>query len=104
MKLDELQRKLLAAARANPPRDDVPYAFEKRIIAALRPSRLPDLAALWARALWRAAVPCLAVMVLFGMWTLIPTAADGANATAEGLSQHLEQTLLAAAEPTEEVQ
>ncbi len=31
MNVDELRRKLIAAARANPPSDHVPYAFEKRI-------------------------------------------------------------------------
>ena len=29
MNLAELERKLIAAARANPPSDRVPYAFEK---------------------------------------------------------------------------
>ena len=35
MNLAELERKLIAAARANPPSDRVPYAFEKRIMARL---------------------------------------------------------------------
>ena len=41
MNLAELERKLIAAARANPPSDRVPYAFEKRIMARLaaRPVR-----------------------------------------------------------------
>jgi len=36
MNLAGLQRKLIAAARANPPSDRVPFAFEKRILAQLR--------------------------------------------------------------------
>ena len=35
MNLAELQKKLIAAARANPPGDGVPYAFEKRVMALL---------------------------------------------------------------------
>jgi len=35
MNLVELQKKLIAAARANAPADNVPYAFEKRITALL---------------------------------------------------------------------
>ena len=31
MNLEPLQKKLLAAARAHPPSDRVPYAFEQRI-------------------------------------------------------------------------
>jgi len=64
MKLSELQKKLIAAARANPPSDRVPYAFEKRITALLAARPVLDRWALWSRALWRGAVGCLAVMAL----------------------------------------
>ena len=53
MNLAELERKLIAAARANPPSDRVPYAFEKRIMARLAAWPVADSWALWARALWR---------------------------------------------------
>ena len=47
------------------PRDErVPYAFEKRIIAHLRSAPELDTVTLWARGLWRAAAPCLAIMVV----------------------------------------
>ena len=36
MNLPKLQEKLLAAARGNPPGDQVPYAFEQRVMARLR--------------------------------------------------------------------
>ncbi len=35
MNLAELERKLIAAARANSPSERVPYAFEKRILALI---------------------------------------------------------------------
>ena len=69
MNLAELERKLIAAARANPPSDRVPYAFEKRIMARLAARPMADDWELWARALWRAAAPCVAIMVLLGAWS-----------------------------------
>jgi hypothetical protein len=93
MKLDELHQKLIAAARANPPSDHVPFAFEKRIMARLPARLVPDEWALWSHALWRAAALCVAVMLLFTAWTFVaPTSA----APASDLSQEFENTLLAA--------
>src|ERR1035441_10170892 len=59
MNVTQLERKLIAAARANPPSDRVPYAFEKRIMAHLAAQPVVDDWALWARALLRAAAPCV---------------------------------------------
>jgi anti-sigma-K factor RskA len=93
MNLAELERKLIAAARANPPSDRVPYAFEKRIVAHLAARPVVDDWALWGRALWRAAAPCVAIMVLLGAWSFY----DHKGSTpANDLSQDLEKTLLAA--------
>jgi len=92
MNLAELERKLIAAARANPPSDWVPYAFEKRILARLTTRPLADGWELWARALWRAAALCVAIMVLLGAWSFF----NQNKAPANDLSQALEQTLLAA--------
>ena len=69
MKIPELQSKILVAARALPPSDRVPYAFEKRIMAHLAAVPKPDGWSLWGYALWRAAAPCVAVMLLLGAWT-----------------------------------
>jgi hypothetical protein len=96
MNLVELQRKLMAAARANPPSDRVPFAFEKRILARLPARWATDEWALWARALWRATAPCLAVMLLLGAWSLFSRA--GSPPLAD-LSQEFENTVLAAVEP-----
>ena len=93
MNLAELERKLIAAARANPPSDRVPYAFEKRIMASLAARPIADDWALWARALWRAAAPCVAIMLLLGAWSLFH---PQASPPASDLSQDLENTLLAA--------
>ena len=93
MNLAELERKLLAAARANPPSDRVPYAFEKRIMAHLADRPRADGWELWGRALWRAAAPCVAVMLLLSAWSFfVPNTATPSN----DLSQDFENTLLAA--------
>ncbi len=93
MNLAALERKLMAVARANPPSDGVPYSFEKRIMARLAARPLADGWELWGRALWRAAAPCVAIMLLLGAWSLFTSRA---SAPATDLSQDLEQTLLAA--------
>jgi len=98
MNLEPLQQKLLAAARAHPPVDRVPYAFEQRIRAQLAALPPVDLAGLWARALWRAAVPCVAVTLLLATWSFAPVAT---SSTTVDLSQQFEQALLATADQLE---
>jgi|ERR1041385_1732105 hypothetical protein len=93
MNITGLQKKLIAAARSNPPSESVPYAFEKRIMALLSGHRVVDIWGAWASALWRAAVPCVAITLLFSAWTFFATA----PATSNDLSQELDNTLLAAA-------
>ena len=95
MNLDALHRKLMAAARAQVPSERVPLAFEKRIIALLQQRPAVDYLALWARGLWRAAVPCIAVMVLLTGWSFFAPP----KAPSNDLSQELENTVLAAAVP-----
>lgn len=95
MNLDALHKKLMAAARAQAPSERVPLAFEKRITALLQQRPAADYLALWARGLWRAAVPCIAVMVLLTGWSLFAPP----KASSNDLSQELDNTVLAAAVP-----
>lgn len=95
MNLDDLHAKLMAAARAQTPSQRVPFAFEKRVSALLRTAPVIDAAALWAGALWRAAVPCVALMVLLSAWSLLSPAKPASS----DLSQELDNTVLAAALP-----
>ena len=92
MKLDELQEKLIAAARLETPGDHVPYAFEQRIMAGLAARPVADDWALWAAALWRAAAPCVAVVLLLGVWTFIETRSGAGSTT---LAAALEDAVLA---------
>ena len=90
MSMAELQKKLLAAARANPPADNVPYAFEERIMAQLPAKPASDILATWNRTLWQAAAPCVAVMLLLGAWTRFAQHTDSSRET---LAADLESSL-----------
>jgi len=92
MNLAELQKKLLAAARSNPPDEHVPYAFEKRITAIIAARSAADHWVAWTRGWWRAAASCVAVAVACGVFSLFtPVTTDNSN----DLSQDFENTLLA---------
>ena len=92
MNLAELQKKLIAAARLNPPDDRVPYAFEKRITALIAARSGADRWMFWTHGLWRAAASCVAVAVVCGTFSLfMPATSDNGN----DLSQDFENTLLA---------
>lgn len=100
MNVTELERKLIAAARAKAPDDRVPYAFEKRIIAILPGMSPTDHAALWVRGLWQAAASCVVVAALCGAWAFFN---PGSN-TGDDLSQNLETTLLASVDQGDQSQ
>jgi hypothetical protein len=68
MNLNELHDKLMAVAKKNPPAAHVPYACEKRIMSRLAVAP-PNPWALWGGPLWRAAVSCVAITVLCGVWS-----------------------------------
>jgi|SRR6266446_5502528 len=95
MNLTELHRKLIAAARATPVSDQVPYAFDKRVLALIASQPVADFWDAWAGALWRAAAPCVAIMLLLAAWTAF---APGSIGSSGDLSQEFENTLLAAAD------
>ena len=98
MKLAELQKKLVAAARLSAPDDRVPYAFEKRIMAHIAARAVAERWVFWTRGLWRAAGACVAVAVVFGAISLFtPVTPDSTN----DLSQDFENTLLASVDQGE---
>lgn len=92
MEIPELEKKLLAVARADRPSDEVPYAFEKRIMARITLAPAFDLWGLWERILWRAAAPCVALSVALGVWFAF---SNGASTPADPLAVELENTILA---------
>jgi hypothetical protein len=95
MNLVDLERKLIAVARANPPSDRVPPTFERRIMALITGRPVNDLWAAWARSLWYAAAPCVAIMLLFSAWAFVKAPKQNQSPTID-LAQQLDNTLLAA--------
>jgi len=100
MNLGQLQQKLIAAARAIPPSEQVPYAFEQRILARLRDCPAADTWELWSRALWRAAAPCVACMLLLGAWSYYVASTRSPQTD---LSQQFDNTVLAATDQEPQV-
>lgn len=100
MNVIELQRKLIAAARASAPDDRVPYAFEKRIVALIEAGVPGNDVVSWVRGLWQAAVSCAVIAVLCGTWVFFNPAGN----SSDDLSQNLETTLLASVDQGDQAQ
>jgi hypothetical protein len=90
MNIDELQKKLFAAARALPTSDHAPYAFECRIMAKLASQPAVDVWAVWSRLLWRAAAPCVGIMLLLTVWSVF---SSSPSPSADTLAADLERTV-----------
>ena len=101
MNLAELQEKLLSAARALPLVEQVPYAFEKRVMARLGQKPPRDTLAVWNRTLWQATAPCVAVMLLVGACAFVSRPRD---TTGETLAADLENSLYAPFDSQTEIQ
>jgi hypothetical protein len=93
MNLASLQEKLIAAARKHPPGEQVPYAFEQRVMARIRPLPPVDEWAQAIRSLWYGAAVCSVVALSMGVWFSTP---DDELELAANFSQDIEQTLLPA--------
>lgn len=89
MNAEPLRQKLLASARAHPPSDRVPYAFEKRIMSRILNREAPDAWAAWGFVLWRAVAPCFALMLMAGVGSY------AVNPASEDLGSQLDAVLLA---------
>ncbi len=101
MNIAELQKKLLAAARADTPDDRVPYTFERRVMALLASRTGADQWVLWARRLWQAAASCVAIALLIGAWVFFNPAASSGS---PDLAQNFENTLLASVDQSDQAQ
>jgi hypothetical protein len=99
MNLNDLHDTLIAVAKKNPPGDQVPYAFEKRIMSRLSSMTPPNPWALWGGPLWRSAVSCVAITVLCGLWAF---ATNRPSDSPESFSQAFEAAVLAP--PTQHVE
>jgi hypothetical protein len=93
MKRHLLFEKLIRAARHNPPASQVPYAFEKRVMARLGPPVRDEWTAI-ARALCWSAGACCAIAMGISIWAFAFDEARESTAAAT-FSSELEQTILA---------
>jgi len=80
-KIDAILDEMLAKTREMPADNQVPYAFEKRIMAHIKETSKPtaNLWKLWGHSLWRAVVPCLAVMIFVAVWIKTPGETTGTS-------------------------
>ena len=80
-KIDAILDEMLAKTREIPADNRVPYAFEKRIMAHIKETSKPvaNLWELWGHSLWRAVIPCLAVMILVAVWREAPGETTGTS-------------------------
>lgn len=101
MDVAELEKKLLAAARANCPAATVPYAFEKRVLALVTSLHPGGVWEQLARGLWQAVAPCVAIMVLLCAWSLFhPLPEPSGN----DLTVDFDRMVLAAADQEQNVE
>jgi hypothetical protein len=95
MNVNLLHEKLIRAAKQAEIPDAVPYAFEQRILARVRSEPIIDALTLWGRALWKAAVPCVGLMLVLGVATTRMPGSSPTVAQSDDLSTELETTLMA---------
>ena len=103
-KIDTILDEMLAKTREIPADDRVPYAFEKRIMAHIKeaPEASANLWELLGHSLWRAVVPCLAVMVLVAVWMKAPGETAGTTSPKAEVSivdEGLESLVIHAIDP-----
>lgn len=101
MNLEQLHKKLIAAAKTEVLDDRVPYAFEKRITALLGSHVAAQKLDVWVHGLWRAAISCVAIAIVCGAFAVF-TPATRSNST--DLSQDFENTLLASVDQADQAQ
>ena len=80
-KIEVILESFLTQTREIPTNEREPYAFEKRIMAHIKegPAALADVWSAWAQSLWKAVVPCLAVLMMVAVWMKAPTDGTGAS-------------------------
>jgi hypothetical protein len=73
MDSERLRSSLIAVARKTRVSEEVPYTFEKRVMARIAGGSPEDVLSLWGAALWKGAAACTvitAVCVALSLWTV----------------------------------
>ena len=93
MDLERLRSKLIDAGRNVPPDSEMPYRFEKRIMARLSQAPMEDLFSMWGTALWKGAAACALITglsVVLSVWNF--------HSAADSDDDALEMVVLAGAD------
>ncbi len=98
-----LTSRLISVARRRPADDRVPLAFEQRVLARLRSLPPVDAWDWWARGLWRAALPCLAVAVVAVAWSSVSGGDEDSIYNPEDYAASFELALYDNADPVDEL-
>lgn len=69
---EKMLNRVLEASSKVKPSGRVPYAFENRIRARISEEPVAGTLLAWSQGLWRAVVPCLALMALAVIWEAAP--------------------------------
>jgi hypothetical protein len=94
--LTELERKLLAAARRAPLREETPYAFEQRVMRRLLTAEVQEVWSQGIRVLWQSAGASLAIAACLGAWLIAFPFPEGAGGSlADALDQEVYAELAA---------
>ena len=102
MSVERLRERILAAARQDQPKDAVPYAFEKRVMARIEPTSVQtNLWAVWNRVLWRVAAPCVGLTLLLSAWSFLSE--EEGRSTSYTLADDLERVVYAPFDDVEDV-
>jgi len=73
MDSERLRSSLIVVARKTRVSEEVPYTFEKRIMARIAAGSPEDVLSLWGAALWKKAATCTiitAICVALSLWTV----------------------------------
>ncbi len=88
----DIYDRFVQTARRVPSDERVPFGFERRIMAHLHDQPALDPLSFWVLGLWRAAVPCLAVMLLITAWSSL-IVSSSASAQSESIGTELQLTM-----------
>tara|TARA_B100000959_G_scaffold273044_1_gene323085 strand:- start:187 stop:537 length:351 start_codon:yes stop_codon:yes gene_type:complete len=86
-KTEDILRKMLTETREIK-LDNVPYAFEKRVMSHIQeaPQKTLNLWELWGQALWRTAIPCFSLMIFVVIWTSSQSATPETEFASEAIA------------------
>jgi len=95
MELEQLRKTLIMAAKQTPVRQDVPIAFEKRIMHIILSTQQINAFEQFASALWKAVIPSASIAIATALLLLFANNLNLSNGTSHNNNQNtLEEYLI----------